>query len=288
MGSPLLGIDNNEASRIDILVKAILAVIPLESPDSMPFMGSIGCSEFSDLERLQIAGYCDRWQRILRRRLVAVFLGMLLVIAPLAVLFNGPLGILNGVFGSLTGLVFVFLVNFIASKWARRDRLTYLLVTIMLTIELLQDQMDDLQTPKSIDRQLQVRRVMRRRREKLRHNAWVSAECIALLAGRPRREWTWKPASRLGTWLCWASDDMTDRGRLEAVLPICVDVVRHIIKGRQKLVPSIQHPPTVAFIARPARFERRALFARGFENIRILWVAIVPLVAAIVSAILKK
>lgn len=120
-----------------------------------------------------------------------------------------------------------------------------------------------------------------RLRRHIRTQAWLLARVLAQICGRPKSEYRHSNVATLSKWICWASEDIHDKERVEMALSVCVDAIMQLTGPTPWRPLRLPYPPSEAAMKRPLRFER---WARRWKISRAY---IIPLFVSIVTALLS-
>jgi hypothetical protein len=121
-------------------------------------------------------------------------------------------------------------------------------------------------------------------RSRLTVAAWKFTGTISVIVGRQRHKRSWANIADYGKWLCWLSEDLDDRARIEGCLHATVDLILHLLGPYPWTQPRLTRPPRQARLIRPRRLER--LMPRAIA-VRAGLVALLPLVTALITLLTK-
>lgn len=115
-------------------------------------------------------------------------------------------------------------------------------------------------------------------RFRLRLAAWRITGCLALLSGYRYSERTQTQVDLYGRWLCWVTDHVDDRRRVDQALEITADLTSWVLRADNPMPPRLVHPPNDAVLHKPIRLERLA------SNFDRAWPVLAALVASLAAA----
>jgi hypothetical protein len=129
-----------------------------------------------------------------------------------------------------------------------------------------------------------VRRLASTRRY-LRSQAWQLSKLLARICGFPKSERQHPNVATMGRWICWASEDVHDKRRSEAVLSVCVDAIMQLTGPTPWRPLRLPYPPGVAEMKRPMRSEQ---WLRLWQSVWRYLLPLTPLLTASLALIAKK